>query len=258
MSSDKRMRVLMMGGLVLLVSALALAGAQEIDNVDVDAIEQAVRDAEAETATFAAEVAAQAELYAEDARTLADGLGTRIQSVDIGEASDGVIDFSNLLAGAASIAEVKDTPPPAIGVMVFASFSIPEPSLKALVVDAKEAGVPIVLRGFVDGSLEQTARRMASLLGHTEGPGATAEALGGVIIDPRAFRVFDVSHVPTFISTAHPLPECDGLDCSAPPPPHDRVAGNMSLAAALEALFREGRSAPSQANVALSRLETGR
>lgn len=234
------------------------ASAQEAEPIDSEAIEQAVRDPQLETSTFAAEVAARAELYAEDARALADGLGTRIQSVDIGEAVDGDIDFSNLLAGAASIAEVKDTPPPAVGVTVFASFSVPEPSLRALVVDAKAAGVPVVLQGFVDGSLEQTARRMADLLGHSEGPEAQAEALGGVIIDPRAFRVFDVTHVPTFISTAHPLPDCDGLNCSAPAPPHDRIAGNMSLAAALSALGSEGTSAPARARVARARLEAER
>lgn len=242
----------------LVVAFMTLsASAQEAETIDSEAIEQAVRDAQIETSTFAAEVAARAELYAEDARALADGLGTRIQSVDIGEAVDGDIDFSNLLSGAASIAEVKDTPPPAVGVMVFASFSVPEPSLSALVVDAQAAGVPVVLQGFVDGSLEQTARRMADLLGYSEGPEVQAEALGGVIIDPRAFRVFDVTHVPTFISTAHPLPDCDGLNCSAPMPPHDRIAGNMSLEAALSALGSEGRSAPAQASVALARLEGG-
>lgn len=250
---DRRFRVSAMGGLVLFVSAIA--GAQETAPIDQQAIEQAVRDAEAEASAFAAEVAARAEAYTEDARALADGLGDRIRSVDIGERSDGDIDFSNLLAGAASIADVKDTPPPSIGVMLFVSFSMPEPSLKELVVDARAAGVPVVLQGFVDGSLEQTARRMADLIGHTGGPDAQAEVLGGVVIDPRAFRVFDVHHVPTFISTAHPLPDCDGLDCSAPPPPHDRIAGNMSLAAALEALAREGTFAPSQANAARARLE---
>lgn len=234
------------------------ASAQKAEPIDSEAIEQAVRDAQVETSTFAAEVAARAELYAQDARALADGLGTRIQSVDIGETVDGDIDFFNLFAGAASIAEVKDSPPPAVGVMVFASFSMPEPSLRALVVDAKSAGVPVVLQGFVEGSLEQTARRMAELLGHTEGPEAQAEALGGVIIDPRAFRVFDVTHVPSFIATAHPLPDCDGLNCSAPAPPHDRIAGNMSLEAALSALGSEGRSAPAQARVALARLEAER
>lgn len=250
---DRRFRVSVMGGLVLFVSAIA--GAQEAPPIDQESIEQAVREAEAEASAFAAEVAARAETYTEDAHALADGLSDRIQSVDLGERSDGDIDFSNLLAGAVSIADVKDTPPPSIGVMVFASFSMPEPALKELVGDARKAGVPVVLQGFVDRSLEQTARRMADLIGQTDGPGVQAEALGGVIIDPRAFRVFDVHHVPTFISTARPLPDCDGLDCSAPPPPHDRIAGNMSLAAALEALAREGTSAPSQANAARARLE---
>lgn len=254
MSFNRCFHVLRLFGLVIAQGLLIIANAQETE-IDQAAIEDAVRKAQSEAAVFAADVAARAERYSEDARELADSLGDRISSVELEETPGGDIDFSNLLSSAASIAEVKDTPPPAIGVMVFASFSIPEPSLKALVVDAKAAGIPVVLQGFADGSLEQTAGKMADLLGHTEGLEAKAEALGGVVIDPRAFRVFGVSQVPTFISTAHALPECDGLDCSAPAPAHDRIAGNMSLGAALSALAREGRSAPYQANAALQRLE---
>ncbi|MEL7539686.1 MAG: TrbC family F-type conjugative pilus assembly protein, partial [Pseudomonadota bacterium] len=81
------------------------------------------------------------------------------------------------------------------------------------------------------------------------------EALGGVLIDPRAYRVLNVTEVPTFVSIAGPLPVCDGLDCSAPAPVHDRIGGNMTLRAALTALSNEGDAAPLQASAALARLE---
>ena len=71
----------------------------------------------------------------------------------------------------------------------------------------------------------------------------------------RAFRIFRVTEVPAFIVTSAPLPDCDGLDCDAPPPPHDRIAGNMSLGAALSALASEGTEAVPQARAALKRWE---
>jgi len=96
--------------------------------------------------------------------------------------------------------------------------------------------------------------RMHALLG---GETAEADLLVGVLIDPRAYRVFEVTRAPTFIATAHPLPDCDGLNCAAPAPSHDRIAGNLTLSGALRALAAEGEAAPLQARAALERLEAG-
>ncbi len=230
------------------------AASQDLNADERLAIEEAVEAAEPDASAFATEIAARAERYAEEARELVDIVNTRIKAIEASP-DDSVIDFGEMLQGAAQVAEIKDAPPPIAGVMVFVSFGMPEASLKALVVDARQAGIPVMLQGFVDGSLSATAQRMHDLLGDTGGAEAQAQALGGVLIDPRAFRVFDVRDVPAFIATASPLPDCDGLTCSAPAPPHDRIAGNMSLKAALSALASEGRESPAQANAALQRLE---
>jgi conjugal transfer pilus assembly protein TrbC len=174
-----------------------------------------------------------------------------------GPSEDGTIDLASMLGDAARIADARMAEPGPTGVIVLASFSMPEASLRELVSDARRAGVPVMLRGFAEGSLSETAKRMRELL---EGPvetrlQETGSLLGGVVVDPRAFRIFAVEDVPVFIASAGPLPDCDGLSCTAPPPPHDRIAGNMSLGAALRALASEGTAAPQQAKAVLLRLE---
>ena len=240
------------------LASLVQVSAQEADEIDRERIEAAVRAAEGEAAEFAAEVAGRADAFADEAWALRESVLDRM-ALSSTEPGEGVIDFHAMLQGAPRISEAATGPPPATGVLIFASFSMPEESLKALVHDAHTAGVPVLLRGFVGGSLGDTARAMHALLaddGETGAPVSVPAFLGGVVVDPRAFRIFDITHVPAFIAMGDPLPDCDGLDCSAPPPPHDRIAGNMSLAAALEALAEEGRSAPDQARAARERLES--
>ncbi|WP_051882320.1 type-F conjugative transfer system pilin assembly protein TrbC [Parvularcula oceani] len=254
MSSDPRSLVL---ALVVIFALAPYAQAQDKSQIGRERIEQAVRNAEDEAATFASEVAKRAEAYADDALALSEAVTERMEDVETGARAEGPIDVHAMLAGAPTIAEAARAEPPAAGVIVFASFAMPENSLRALVRDAHAAGVPVFLRGFKDGSLGATAKAMRSLLGPDGTVQASATAgqpLGGVAIDPRAFRVFGVAHVPVFVATDHALPDCDGLDCSAPPPPHARIAGNMSLTAALEALAEEGTVGRDTARAALARL----
>ncbi|MEM9093950.1 MAG: type-F conjugative transfer system pilin assembly protein TrbC [Pseudomonadota bacterium] len=241
-----------------------MAVAQEADvdadgtRIDRQRIDQAVRDAEEETAAFAMDVVKRAEAYTEDVLALRKNVIRPIKNVDLGEVTDGPIDFHEMLGGAPQIAGAATAEPPPAGVIAFGSFAMPEESLRKLVVDAKAASVPIMLQGFVNGSLGETAKAMQSLLGVESDPANPtdrASLLGGVLVDPRAFRVFGVTHAPTFIATDAPLPDCDGLDCSAPAPAHARIAGNMSLEAALSALAEEGTSGRDEARMALDRLE---
>jgi conjugal transfer pilus assembly protein TrbC len=233
----------------LLLSATA-AYAQ--DAVDQKRIEEAVREAETEAAAFAAEVAARAEAYAEEARALTDSVHGQWGETAAPSVASEPVDLDAMVADAGAIRAARQEASSPAGVLVFVSFSIPEESLRQLVLDAHRAEVPVLLQGFVGGSLKETATRMRTLLGADTGQ----DLLGGVVIDPRAFRIFRVTEVPAFLATSAPLPDCDGLDCAAPPPPHDRIAGNMSLGAALSALASEGIEAVPQARAALTRWET--
>lgn len=113
------------------------------------------------------------------------------------------------------------------GVFLFASFSIPDPSLKAILKDADRLGVPVVFNGFVENSVLATEARVRALY-------EDKEIAQGFIIDPTLFERFDVRAVPTLVSTSVDLDVCVSPGCSGDAIPlHDRVAGNVPLATLL-------------------------
>ena len=139
--------------------------------------------------------------------------------------------------------------PPTAEVLVFTSLAVPAASWQASARDAARTGATLVLRGVVEESLPETARRLAARLG-----GADA----GVAIDPRLFRLFGVTRVPAVVVVPGGVPPCRSRGCAAdPPPPHDRVSGNISLQAALEAIADEGTVARPAARRQLARLRGG-
>ena len=117
-------------------------------------------------------------------------------------------------------------------VLLFTSLAVPAASWGASARDAARIGAPLVLRGVAEESLPATARRIADRLG---------EAQVGVAIDPRLFRLFGIARVPTVVVVPGGVPPCRSRGCADDsPPPFDRVSGNLSLAAALEAIAAEG------------------
>ena len=117
-------------------------------------------------------------------------------------------------------------------VLLFTSLAVPAPSWRDAARDAARIGVPLVLRGVAEGSLPDTARRIIGRLG-----GAKA----GIAIDPRLFRLFGIARVPAVVVVPGGVPPCRHRGCADhDPPPFDQVSGNLSLAAALEAVAAEG------------------
>lgn len=237
--------------MIIALSTPFSVAAQTVDPDDIEAIERAVEAANEDTAAFAASVAARAESYAEEVEALRDDVLSRLDAYAPTETGG----LDDILALTPQLQAARDGERPSAGVMIFASFSMDETALRRLILDAHKAKTPVVLRGFIGGSLGETARRIHALLEDGQAGGAANEALGGVLIDPRAYRVLNITEAPSFVSIAGPLPDCDGLDCSAPAPVHDRIGGNMTLRAALTALSSEGDAAPLQASAALARLE---
>ena len=89
-----------------------------------------------------------------------------------------------------------------------------------------------MLRGVAGGSLPGTARRIARRLG---------DAKVGVAIDPRLFRLFGIAQVPAVVVVPGGVPPCRSRGCADDAPTaFDRVTGNLSLGAALEAIAAEG------------------
>ena len=116
-------------------------------------------------------------------------------------------------------------------VMVFMSLSAPGKSWRQWSREAARIGAPLVLRGLGPDGLQATVKRI--------GPYLDRES--GAAIDPRLFRLFDIKAVPAVAVVPGGVPACESRGCAADPaPPHDRIAGNIGLEAALEAIAAEG------------------
>ena len=117
-------------------------------------------------------------------------------------------------------------------VLIFTSLSVPAASWRQWAREAAKAGAPLVLRGVSEDGMRATVRRIGDRL-------AGAEA--GVAIDPRLFRLFGIERVPAVVVVPGGVPPCRSRDCADDPAPlHDRIAGNIGLVAALEAVADEG------------------
>ena len=137
-------------------------------------------------------------------------------------------------------------------ILIFTSLSVPAPSWRQWARDAarlgasERAGPPLVLRGVGEGGLPETAKRIGERLGGAE---------AGVAIDPRLFRLFGIERVPAVVVVPGGVPPCRSRGCADDPaPPHDLVAGNIGLAAALEAVADEGTVGRDVARRMLERL----
>jgi conjugal transfer pilus assembly protein TrbC len=132
------------------------------------------------------------------------------------------------------------------GVYVAVSLSMPPEALRVLARDAHKAGARVVIRGLVDGSFKATLLRVRQVFDD--------RSAGGVAIDPRVFKAFDVTAVPVVIAARSPVEPCGKLGCSPQIPPFDKVSGNISLEAALKILADEGENGQAGARAALARL----
>ena len=116
-------------------------------------------------------------------------------------------------------------------VIVFMSLSAPAAAWRQWSREAARIGAPLVLRGFGPDGLQTTMKRIRPYL----------DREGSAAIDPRLFRLFGVAAIPAVVVAPGGVPPCGSPGCAADPaPPHDRIAGNIGLEAALEAVAAEG------------------
>lgn len=106
--------------------------------------------------------------------------------------TDAALDAAREIADLSTDGDVRTGESTAPGrILIFASFSIPEVTLKGLLLQATERNVVLVLRGVPKGStVPGTVARLKGLL-----PG---DATPHVMLDPTLFRRFAVERVPTF------------------------------------------------------------
>ena len=131
-------------------------------------------------------------------------------------------------------------------ILLFTSLSVPAASWRQWAGDAARIGAPLILRGVAGGSLRATVKRIGDRLGGHD---------AGVAIDPRLFRLFGIERVPAVVIVPGGVPPCASRGCSKDPAPrHDRVTGNIGLAAALETIAVEGSVGRDAARRHLQRL----
>ena len=191
-------------------------------------------------------------------RALAEGTAAGpggVDSEDLGAWSRAVVDGALERVGAAADAAVAgaDTAPAPLAaerfaartgrglaaargagpeVAVFLSLSVPAASWRQWSRQADRTGAAVVLRGVAPEGFRATAGRLAERM---EADGA------GAVIDPRLFRLFGIASVPAVVVVPGGVPPCLSRGCAwDPAPPHDRIAGNIGLDAALEAVAHEG------------------
>ena len=111
------------------------------------------------------------------------------------------------------------------------SLSMPDEALVKIVHDVYQAGGKVVIRGLYKNNLKETVLRMQKVIEKTR--------VGDVNIDPRAFRIFDVKQVPTFVVTEKPIHDCLDKNCNESPV-HDKWVGNINLADILEQFSQTG------------------
>ena len=111
--------------------------------------------------------------------------------------------------------------------LLFASFAMPETSLRQMMQEANAYGLTVVFRGFVNNSVFDTRAQLERVFAEEEDGEAFA-------IDPTLFQRFQIQSVPVLVLLAEELDTCSTPACESDlPPRHDRVAGNVPVETAL-------------------------
>lgn len=246
---------LILAGTALAITGLALGiagggNAQTVDGLDLAKVRERAKlspeDAEAFTGIIARRgEALRTEAMQSAAEARANGERYAAEVRPTGRPSD-TFDFDAMVAASGNeMISSEDAP----RLVAFASLSMPEASLSRMITDVSRAGGVVVFRGFPGNSARKFTGALARLLPE----GAKGTAIG---IDPRLFRAFDVTAVPTYVVTSTDFDLCDGFDCRTAVPPHDRMTGNVTAEHALDTFARGGGPGAAVAAVYLDRLHS--
>lgn len=120
-------------------------------------------------------------------------------------------------------------------VYIFVSFSMPKESLQQWSTQAQKIHAPMVIQGLVDNSFTKTQQAVAAL---------SSEHPSGVVLDPRLFRQYHISQVPTIV-IVHPtaLKPCLPNQSCWQSDNTDVVSGDIGLEAALRIVADRGDNA---------------
>lgn len=208
-----------------LLSGMTAVFAQSMDGFDPDAIEARADQFREDAQALFEYATTNAETHTEEAQAVVQQGQQSIEGLDVSQIAggQGPFDFDEMVAGAKSGMAKPEGAPLFIA---FASLSMPEEALSKMIEDTTKAGGVVVFRGFSAGNPQgfiQGIRKVVDQAGASN-----------VAIDPRLFRSLGVDRVPTYVALSSDFEPCDQLDCVTAPPPHDRIAGNVSVSYVLE------------------------
>lgn len=246
-----RPRLAAIGGFLALAAvsaALAQSVGEELGGLDLAAVKARGTAQTGEAQAFVDGVVERGKAHEAEAEELREEGLAAMRGVDpasLPKGPAGAVEFDAILAGAAANSSAPMGEGPLF--VVFASLSMPEASLKALIADTARAGGMVVFRGFPGNSAKAFAEGLKKVV-------SAEEQEAHLAIDPRLFRAFRVTAAPTFVVTAREYELCDGLDCTSAVPEHDRMTGNVSVAYALETFADARGPGAGVARVALAQL----
>ncbi len=232
-----------------LIGCVTAVFAQSADGFDPQAIEARAGEFQEDAQALFDYVTSNGEEHQEEAQTIVKEGYASIEGLDVSDIAggDGPFDFDEMVAGAkAGMANPEGAPL----FIAFASLSMPEGSLAKLIEDTTKAGGVVVFRGFSAGNPQAFITGIRNVVDQA---GAS-----NVAIDPRLFRSFRVDRVPTYVALSSDFEPCDQLDCVTTPPPHDRIAGNVSVGYVLETFSNANGPGSPVSRVALANYRSAR
>ena len=239
-----------------LLSALAIASigtgcavlAQTVEGLDLDAIRARSAKSEQDATALVNEVERRGDAFRKDAQTVQAVALEQMRTIDkasLPRGPAGAVDFGEMIhAASANLKENQGTAPQ---FMVFVSTSMPEQALKRIIADTSAAGGVVVFRGFPGNSGKAFIAALSRVV-------EKDQQFASIGIDPRLFRAFDVTAVPTMVVSSTDFTPCDGLTCKTTPPPFDRIEGNVTVRYALETFAGENGPGALVARTALANL----
>ncbi|WP_374942084.1 type-F conjugative transfer system pilin assembly protein TrbC [Sphingomonas sp.] len=208
-------------------------GAQTVEGLDLAKVRERARLSPEDAEAFGKVIArrgdaVKAQAAASAAAARANAARHARTAAAVSARPGDAFDFDAMVAAAGREAGSADDAP---RLVAFASLSMPAASLRQMIDEVGRAGGVVVFRGFPGNSVKRFTGALARVV-----PAGNSNAVG---IDPRLFRAFAVTTVPTYVVTSTDFDLCDGFDCTTHVPPHDRMSGNVSLGHALDT-FAQG------------------
>lgn len=124
---------------------------------------------------------------------------------------------------------------------------MPDQALKRIIAETSAAGGVVVFRGFPGNSGKAFIAAISKVV-------EKQQQFASIGIDPRLFRAFNVTAVPTYVVSSTDFTPCDGLTCRSDPPPFDSMVGNVTVRYALETFAQENGPGALMARTALANL----